>query len=126
MKCSRCGSDHYRKNGHSGYKPFKRKGTNIKQRYLCLKCGYNYTLPVASTAEFKNWGYPQEVHDKVLALRQNNPSLGYRRIAAQVGGGITHGTVRNWIFAHQIAMGERAPKPNKKPTPPVAGDVGSS
>jgi transposase-like protein len=114
MDCPECNSDIYCKNGVIGI------GIKRKQRYKCLICNYTYTLPQASAADTKNWGHSLEKREIVIELyhrqKKKKKKLGYRKIAERVGG-VSHGTVRNWIIAHEIAMGERRPKTKEKPAP---------
>jgi len=125
MNCPLCDSDQYCKNGFNGY---KHEGyTNRKQRYKCLLCNYTYTRPEASTANYKNWGYSEEVRTRVIEIfrnkRKKGKPLSYRKIASLIGGGITHGTVRNWIVTHLEQMDER-PTKKVKPAPFTEDDAG--
>ncbi len=76
MYCAKCGHKDYRKNG-------KMRG---KQRYRCLKCGYNFT-------NTHGRGYPPEV--RLQALRMYTENMGLSSIGRLLG--VDTATVMHWV-----------------------------
>ena len=77
MKCPRCNSNKYSKNGHK----------HGKQRYICKDCRRQFV-------ETPNRpGYSDEVKEKCLTLYVNG--LGFRAIERCTG--VNHNTVINWV-----------------------------
>lgn len=77
MRCSKCNSENYCKNG---------KARN-KQRYLCLECGYNYTVEKKSTTK--------DLTMKRNALELYLEGLGFRSIGRILN--VSHVAVYYWI-----------------------------
>jgi transposase-like protein len=114
MQCPypNCGSDRSIKNGFSGYKHNNERPSNRKQRYLCLECDRNYSLPFVSSIVYKSWGHPESTRKRALKLyyhsRKNEDKkrhLSYRKTAELINKKlpegarkISHGTVRNWVL----------------------------
>jgi transposase-like protein len=77
MKCPRCQSQNYSRNGlHQG-----------KQKYICKACGRQWL------AAPKVRGYPEAVRSLCIRMYQNG--LGARSIERYTG--ISHSTVANWV-----------------------------
>src|SRR6476661_1312211 len=95
MNCPECGSEFFCKNGWNGYQTHKGRN-NRKQRYLCLVCRYTYTLPIASTGSYKNWGYPEEDREEAIRLYMNMKKPSYRAVGRKLG--ISNVTVRKWVL----------------------------
>ena len=76
IKCPKCGSINYMKNGFA----------IGKQRYKCKDCNYNYT-------RFRPLGYPRELHKKCMEWYYEGTSL--RSISRRLK--INIATVINWI-----------------------------
>lgn len=90
--CPKCKSNSFCKNGFNGY---RHEGyTNRKQRYLCLTCGYNFTLAQVSTTTVKNWGYSPTKRKNALTLYKTN-KFTCRGLAKRLK--INEKTLRNWI-----------------------------
>ena len=90
MRCAKCKSNHYVKNG------FLRN----KQRYKCKKCSYNYTVTKKSTAKSQN--------TKKKALNLYLEGLGFRSIGRHLN--VSHTSVYHWIKAY----GQKAHKVKSK------------
>jgi transposase-like protein len=77
MKCLRCQSDDYSKNGfHKG-----------KQKYICKRCGRQWLGDRGSR------GYPQPVRDLCLKMHRNG--LEAKAIGQYTG--ISYNTIINWV-----------------------------
>jgi hypothetical protein len=77
MKCPRCQSNHYSKNGlHKG-----------KQKYICKSCGRQWLGDRGSR------GYPQPVRDLCLKMHRNG--LEAKAIGQYTG--ISYNTIINWV-----------------------------
>lgn len=95
MKCSHCGSTHFRKNG-------KRRG---KQNHFCLDCNRQFTGTFSPSQKSSN-----DLKSECLQMYLNG--LGFRAIERIKK--VSHVTVMNWVKK----LGERlddAPEPESIP-----------
>ncbi|TGE27417.1 IS1 family transposase [Hymenobacter metallicola] len=82
MKCARCDSENYIKNGI----------VLDRQRYCCLACNYNYTTNIKR-------GYPTEIKRKAIDLA----IAGYNHRAIGRLLSVSNVTVAKWVRQHSNA-----------------------
>jgi transposase-like protein len=82
MKCPRCESLKFSKNGlHRG-----------KQKYICKACGRQWLYPVSDR------GYPDPI--RALCVRMHLNGLDAKQIERYTG--ISHNTILNWVKQSQL------------------------
>ncbi len=93
MQCPKCKSDNFVKDGK----------VHGKQRHLCKKCGYRYTVTLKSTAK------PQSV--KRLALQLYLEGLGFRSIGRLLG--VSNVSILKWIrhFGNELEELKKSENP---------------
>ena len=91
LKCPKCGSDKRVKSGFN----------NKKQRYLCKKCGCNYTV--------SQRGYPEHIKRKAIQLYLEGN--GFRRTERILK--VSHVSVINWVKKSGAKL-EKVPKKDEK------------
>lgn len=89
MKCPRCQSQEYSKNGSQ----------RDKQKYICKACGRQWLNPPGDR------GYPNAV--RMLCVKMHQNGLATRELERYTG--ISHNTIVNWIKDSQQRTADTLP-----------------